>query len=179
MKPPQQFSEFSEFRAERELPLRRLATVLIGDPGAASEIVADVLAHAGATWDRIGHLAQPDSCVRAMIVNEYLSRRRPRRRTPCGELLEVLDSGDQAQADREALDREIAGLPRKLRAALVLRFYANLSEAEIAATLRWSVRRVRSKTTSAVRIADDLRAAFGRLEVLTPFERGRAQLRLG
>jgi DNA-directed RNA polymerase specialized sigma24 family protein len=168
---------FSEFMAERELPLRRLATVLIGDPGAANDIVADVLAHAAATWDRIGHLARPDACVRAMIVNEYLSRRRQLRTTPCGELLEVLDSGDQAQAEREAVDREIAGLPRKLRAALVLRFYANLSDTEIAATLRWSVRRVRAKTTAAV--ADDLRAAFGRLELLTPFERGRAQLRLG
>jgi len=158
-------------RGGHELPLRRFATVLTVDPRVADDIVGDVLARATLTWDRIGGLEQPNVYVRAMIVSDYLSHRRQLRTTPCGELLEVLDSGDRAQADREALDREVAGLPRKLRAVLVLRFHANVSESEIAAIVRWSARRVRSKTARAVRMADDLRAAFGRLEHLAPFDR--------
>jgi hypothetical protein len=67
---------FADFMRERELALRRFATVLTGDPSTSEEIVVDVLSRAWEKWEHIGDLEQPNAYVRRMIVNEYLSSRR-------------------------------------------------------------------------------------------------------
>jgi RNA polymerase sigma-70 factor (sigma-E family) len=149
---------FADFMRERELALRRFGTVLTGDPRTSEEIVVDVLSRAWERWDHIGGLEQPNAYVRRMIVNEYLSsRRRLRRTAPRGDVLELLDQSDghrpdhaHAQAERDDLDRRLARLPRQQRAVLVLRFYEDLPEAEIAALLGCTASTVRSNTARAL-----------------------------
>ncbi len=77
-----------------------------------------------------------------MVVNEYLSWQRRRSRTaPYDDVVELVDrrgaSPDHGgtHAERDALVAEIARLPRRQRAAIVLRYYEWLSDDEIAQVL--------------------------------------------
>jgi len=138
---------FGEYVAWRLPALLRFAAVLTGDRDLAHDIVQEVLARAHVRWRRIGQLDIPDRYVRKMVVNEFLSwRRRWGRVVPVGRPGEVADtvgrpdpdaSPDTAtvHAERDALRAELARLPRRQQAVLVLRYYEGLTDAEIAEVL--------------------------------------------
>ncbi|GAB3143523.1 RNA polymerase sigma factor [Amycolatopsis sp. NPDC004378] len=145
---------FEDFVAERLDGLLRYATVLAGDPHLAQDIVQDVLLRAQQRWEAIDH---PPTYVRRMVTNEYLSwrRRAVRRMVPSSH--DVLDALSPPEADpaaaydeRDAMLGLLATLPRKQRAAIVLRYYENYSDAEIAALLRCGVSTVRSQISRAL-----------------------------
>ncbi len=163
---------FEEFVVERLDGLLRYATVLTNDPHLAQDIVQDVLLRAQQRWDGI---AAPPAYVRRMVTNEYLSwrRRAVRRMVPSSH--DVLDALGQPAADpstaydeRDAMLGLLATLPRKQRAAIVLRYYENYSDAEIAAVLRCGTSTVRSQISRAL---TTLRAA-PRTDVLTTGDHG-------
>jgi len=83
-----------------------------------------------------------------MVVNEYVGWRRRRARTSVvadlSELLSPVPSTDSASDERAALVGELRGLPPKQRAAIVLRYYEGLPDAEIAAALGCGENAVRS-----------------------------------
>lgn len=145
---------FEEFVAERLDGLLRYATVLTNDPHLAQDIVQDVLLRAQQRWDGI---ASPPTYVRRMVTNEYLSwrRRAVRRMVPSSH--DVLDALGPPAADpsaaydeRDAMLGLLATLPRKQRAAIVLRYYESYSDAEIAAVLRCGTSTVRSQISRAL-----------------------------
>ncbi len=120
--------------------LLRFAAVLAGDTGLAEDVVQDVLIRVNARWDRIGPLAQRRAYVRRMVVNEYLSwRRRSWRTVPAGAAEDVSDGEapdiGPAIVQRHALLAELARLPRRQRAVIVLRYYEGLSDSEVALVL--------------------------------------------
>jgi len=141
-------ASFAEFVAQRQRPLLRFAMVLTGDSGLAEGIVAEVLARAYQRWDRVGGVDDPNAYVRRMIVNEYTSWWRKRRRTVPHAQLDDYDvpTPDHAgrHAEREAMVQRLARLPRRQRAAVVLRFYEGLPDTEIADILGCSEGTVRS-----------------------------------
>jgi RNA polymerase sigma-70 factor (sigma-E family) len=151
------FEEFADIR----LPgLLRFAGVLTGDRALAEDVVQEVLVRAHARWTKIGGLDRPEYYVRKMIVNEFLSwRRRTWRLLPAGAGAE-LDSRqapDHAvgHAERESLLAELAKLPRRQRAVLVLRYYEGLSDNQIAEALGCSpgtVRGYASRALAALRV---------------------------
>jgi RNA polymerase sigma-70 factor (sigma-E family) len=149
---------FADFMRERELALRRFATVLTGDPRTSEEIVVDVLSRAWEKWDHIGDLEQPNAYVRKMIVNEFLAwGRRVRRTAPSANITALIDgagddSGDHARShsERATMIDALARLPRKQRAALVLRFYEGWPDADIAAAMGCSQATVRSNASRAL-----------------------------
>jgi RNA polymerase sigma-70 factor (sigma-E family) len=145
---------FTAFVAERQQALLRLAMVLCGNARQAEDVVADVLGRAYEKWARIGALEQPYAYVRRMVVNEYLSwRRRAGRAFPLAQLDDLVDAQPDhatAHADRDALINQLAHLPRQQRAALVLRFYEGLSDAEIAGVLGCAESTVRSNASRAL-----------------------------
>jgi RNA polymerase sigma-70 factor (sigma-E family) len=129
---------FEEFAATRLDAVVRFATVLTNDRGLAEDVVQEVLIRAHARWAQIESLDQPEAYVRRMIVNEFYSWRRKWARIaprPAEELDGPLDDHAATIADRRTLLAEVAKLPRKQRAVLVLRYYEGLPDAEIAATL--------------------------------------------
>ena len=149
---------FDKFATDRLPALLRFAVVLTGDRGLAEDVVQDVLLRTHQKWRKIGALDSPEHYVRRMIVNEYLSWRRrwarvvPQANPP--ELHVVRDHAD-AHSDREALRTELDKLPRRQRAVLVLRYYAGLSDPEIAEVLGCSAGTVRgyaSRALAALRI---------------------------
>jgi len=146
--------EFADYVATRRGALLRFATVLCGQTWLAEDLVSDVLGRAFERWERIGVMTEPHAYVRRMVVNEYLSwRRRLARTAPRADLAPTMppvDDGAQAQAERDAMIARLARLPRRQRAAVVLRYYAGLSDSEIAAELDCRESTVRSQIARAL-----------------------------
>ena len=146
---------FEEFLNQRLTPLLRYATVLTCDPVQAQDIVQDVLERAQRKWSRISGMDLPAAYVKRMVTNEFLSWRR--RRSDVAVPSATLDAltpplmDPTAAVDQRAeLVAGIARLPRKQRAAVVLRYFDGLDDAEIAAELGCSTGTVRSHISRAV-----------------------------
>ena len=146
--------EFGEYMARQRPALMRFATVLTGQAWLADDLVSDVLCRAFERWDRISRMAEPNAYVRRMIVNDYLSwRRRLARTAPRAEVEPAapgLGDGTDKHAERDAMIRRLAGLPRRQRAAVVLRYYLGLPDADIADHLGCRVTTVRSQISRAL-----------------------------
>jgi RNA polymerase sigma-70 factor (sigma-E family) len=148
---------FEEFVAARLGPLVRYATVVTWDPHLAEDITQDVLLRAQSRWGRIGRLDAPEQYVKRMILNQFLSwrrRRAARMVTISPEAMEsiappVADSA-AAAADRDLVLRLIATLPPKQRAALALRYYEDMADAQIAELLGCRPVTVRTQISRAL-----------------------------
>ena len=135
--------EFDDFVADRLDPLLRYATVLCYDPHLAKDVVQEVLLRAQQQWPRITATADsPSAYVKRMVTNEFLSWRRRAANREVGASLRTLDELGPPTADRtrhyderEDMLARLAVLPRRQRAALVLRYYEGCDDAEIAAVL--------------------------------------------
>jgi RNA polymerase sigma-70 factor (sigma-E family) len=148
---------FDEFVAARLPAFLRYAAALACDPHLAEDIVQDVLIKVQRRWKRIAGMDVPETYVRRMITNEYLSwRRRKSAATvamPPDELaLASYSLADPARQydERDAMLARLAALPRKQRAVLVLRYYCGLTDEEIAETLGCSHGTVRSHASRAL-----------------------------
>jgi RNA polymerase sigma-70 factor (sigma-E family) len=152
---------FAEFAAARLPRLLRYAVVLTGDADLAQDVVQEVLARAQVRWAKISKAESPDAYVRRMVLNEYLSWRRRwavRNVQAVGERL--IDLGDRRGASRDHaqdvvdtddLWHRLATLPRKQRAVLVLRYYEQLPDEEIAYLLNCAPVTVRSNASKALK----------------------------
>ncbi|MBW4719128.1 SigE family RNA polymerase sigma factor [Saccharothrix obliqua] len=145
--------EFAEYVARQRPALMRFATVLTCRTWLAEDLVSDVLGRAFERWDRISGMAEPHAYVRRMVVNEYLSwRKRLTRTSPRAEIEpRAVSDGADERAERDAMIRRLAALPRKQRAAVVLRYYAGLSDQEIATQLGCREPTVRSQIHRALK----------------------------
>lgn len=149
---------FDSFVVARGHALLRFAHVLCGDPHLAEDLVQEVLARAHRKWARIEEMAAPEAYVRKAVVREYLSWRRRRASTEkvvaelpdrAGDGTQVPDPAQQLAA-RDEIWTLLAGLPRAQRAVLVLRFYADMTDEEIAATLGCGHGTVRAHASRAL-----------------------------
>ncbi|MGZ0149319.1 SigE family RNA polymerase sigma factor [Kribbella sp. WER1] len=131
-----------------ERRLLRLGVMLTGNNHTAEDLVQTVLARAHRKWERIRGVDHPEAYLRTMVVNEFLSWRRLLKNNEVllAEPIElpVHDDLGLRQAQRDAAWRLLAKLPRKQRAVLVLRYYEDLSDAEIAELLGVAAATVRS-----------------------------------
>lgn len=143
---------FEDYARRRLRALLRTATAITGDPHLAEEIVQDVLVKLARHWQRIeAGTTGRDAYVRRMIVNEYISwRRKWSRQIPTQDL----DPGPSAEhdhaersAERDALVRELAKLPRRQQVVLALRYFEGLPDADIAAALGCTESTVRAHSS--------------------------------
>lgn len=149
--------EFADYVARQRPALMRFATVLTGRTWLAEDLVSDVLGRAFERWGRISAMSEPHAYVRRMIVNDYISwHRRLARTMPRAEVdLDTVADGADERAERDAMIRRLAQLPRRQRAAVVLRFYVGLPDSEIAAELgcrEGTVRSLISRAVAALRL---------------------------
>jgi RNA polymerase sigma-70 factor (sigma-E family) len=162
-------AEFSAYMSARQPSLLRTAYLLTGDRHTAEDLVQTALAKLYLSWDRVQRAESVDGYVRRILVNEHNSLwRRPwkRRETTTSELPDAPAAPPAAAHDAD-LWAFVQSLPRKQRAALVLRYYEELSEAETAAVLGVSVGTVKSQTSRALAA---LRARSAELAHLSPEE---------
>ena len=151
---------FEEFAAARLPAVLKFAAVLTGDRGLAEDVVQEVLIRTNARWETIAGLDRPEAYVHKMIVNEYLSWRRRSWRlvlSGAGTDLTGRSVPDPAAgyAERDAIFAELAKLPLRQRAVLVLRYYEGLSDQEIAEVLGCrpgTVRGYASRALAALRV---------------------------
>ncbi|MGW7686455.1 SigE family RNA polymerase sigma factor [Kribbella sp. NPDC054772] len=137
-----------------ERRLLRLGLMLTGNVHTAEDLVQTVLERAHRKWARIGELERPEAYLRTMVLNEFLSWRRllKNREVPLAEPIEQPADDDVStrHALRDAAWRLLAQLPRKQRAVLVLRYYEDLADAEIAELLGVAPATVRSNAARAL-----------------------------
>jgi RNA polymerase sigma-70 factor (sigma-E family) len=111
--------------------------MLTHDQGRAEDLVQDALVKVHRRWDRVRAAEQPDAYVRRVVTNEFLSWRRRRSNTELpGGLHNTPVADPNALVDeRDAMWRALAVLPPRQRAVLVLKFYEDMPDAQIAAVL--------------------------------------------
>lgn len=148
---------FADFAAARWPVLFRCAYLLTGNSSDAEDCVQAALAKAYARWARIEQLEQPEAYVRKMVVNTFLSGRRRRGALP-GQPDGHEASYESDVAARLDVERAVAQLPPRQRAAVVLRFYCDCTEQQAADALGCSVGTVKSQTYDALR---NLRRSLG------------------
>lgn len=126
------------FEAERDAVLR-LACALVGDVEVARDLAADAFARTYAQWRR-GRVEQPGAYVRQAVVNRARDHfRRAERRRRHEKRRTGDDRGAASVADgvvgRDAVQRLLAELPVRQRAALVLRYWADCTDVQVAEAL--------------------------------------------
>jgi RNA polymerase sigma-70 factor (sigma-E family) len=143
---------FADFVGARSPRLLRTAYLLTHDWGLAEDLLQTALTRAWEAWRRIE--GDPEPYVRRILVNTYSSwwRRRWNGEHPTGQLPELPVSGDPNAVldERDRIWQALRGLPRRQRAVLVLRYFEDLSEAEIADVLGCSVGTVKSQASRAL-----------------------------
>ena len=149
---------FRAYVVARSAGLLRTAYLLTGNRADAEDLLQTTLAKTYLSWDRIRDREAVDGYVRRVMVNTQTSfwrRRRPE--ALYDEPPDVPGRDSTADADlHDALWTALSRLPRKQRAAVVLRYYEDLPEAEVAAVLGVSVGTVKSTTSRALaRLRDD------------------------
>ena len=117
----------------------------------AEDLLQTALAKSWFAWNRLD--GDPEPYVRKVLVTTYATwwRRKWRRETPTSELPEVSQRDTtQIVDDRDELWQAMKRLPRRQRAVLVLRYFEDMSEAQIAHTLDISVGTVKSQASKAL-----------------------------
>jgi RNA polymerase sigma-70 factor (sigma-E family) len=145
------------FAAARLPALTQAAFLLTGDRHRAEDLVQTALARSYAAWHRIER-SDPEAYVRRVMLNAYRSwcRRRPWRETPSEYVVEQADAAATrpdhaaAQAERDVVWRALATLSPQQRAVVVLRYYEDRSDDEIAELLGCSVGTVKRQSARAL-----------------------------
>jgi RNA polymerase sigma-70 factor (sigma-E family) len=126
-------SDFDEFVRVRSARLLRTAYLLTQDHALAEDLLQTALARCWPAWSRME--ADPEPYVRRVLVNTYNSwwRRRWNAERPVSAFPDVAVPSPQSNVDeRDEVWRAISRLPRQQRAVIVLRYFEDLSEAQIA-----------------------------------------------
>lgn len=139
---------FAGFVREHTPALLRTAYLLTGNAQNAEELVQDTLARLYPKWDRVAAADIPLAYVRRSLTNGYINyqRRAARREFAHDEVPERIDPHDAVMqlADRDEIWNGLRFLPERQRAALVLRFFEDLTDEESAIALDCRVGTVRS-----------------------------------
>jgi RNA polymerase sigma-70 factor (sigma-E family) len=146
---------FEGFVAESGDALLRMATLFTSDPHTAEDVYQETLQRLAARWSRVDN---PRAFCRRVMHNLVIDRARARRRRPHElELFASYDSSDPRSADplaavelRPVLLAALDTLTAQQRAIVVLRYFDDRSEAEVAELLGVSPGTVKSTASRAV-----------------------------
>ena len=138
----------------------RVAFRLLGDREDSADIAQEALARASVRWTRVVRDGDPTPWVVRVAANLAVDRWR-RGRTAARHAPLLVDSSTDSMPDRVDLHRALDSLPRRQRDVVLLRYVADLSEADVARALGCSVGTVK---THASRGLAALRLALGEKE---------------
>ncbi|MBO2443487.1 SigE family RNA polymerase sigma factor [Actinomadura nitritigenes] len=149
---------YERFVTDRAATLLRYGYVLTGNAHDAADLVQEGLLRLRTAWPRVVRKDDPEGYTRAIMARLHISAWRRRRRE---RLVREVPEGGYVDRGLEQTERDprlwraLAALPRRQRAVLVLRYYEDLPDEEIAELLDISRGTVRSQ---AARALDKLRA---------------------
>ena len=144
-------AEFAEFAAAQAGQLFRIAYLMCGDWHEAEDLVQTALAKLFVAWGRASRADHVASYARSVLVNTYLSSRRPRRRgeLPVAEIFDSPVSSDDPDL-RVTLVAALRRLPPRSRAVLVLRYLEDQSIESVAGYLGTTPAAVKSLNSRGV-----------------------------
>lgn len=146
-------TEFDQFVAAHVDGLLRTAYLIAWDEREAEDLVQECLFKVARRWPRVSSMDHPRAYAHRILVNLAVSGgpRRARRRVELDAVSVVgtEPSSDPLEglADRADLLDALAGLPRRQRAVLVLRYFSDLTEAQAASVLGCSEGTVKSSAS--------------------------------
>lgn len=159
--------DFRDFFAEQSASLGRLSYLLVGDVETARDVAQDVMTELYRRWHRFGSYGQALGYARSAVVNRsrnvlrhkgVVARVDPLLRHEARTHAPAADAG----LDREVLLAHVRELPRRQREVVVLRYWADLPEADIAEVLGISRGTVKSTASKALARLADLVGEEGR-----------------
>ncbi len=148
---------FREYVVGRMEVMRRTAYLFCRDWHLADDLVGVTVGKLYRHWHRVQDAEHLDAYVRRILVRSWLDEKKRawRQREVVGELPELAGVEDVGVVERAGLFELLDSLPPRRRAAVVLRFYCDLSVEETAESLGVSVGTVKSQTARGL---DTLRA---------------------
>lgn len=148
-------ADFEAYVSASQTRHLRTAFLLTGDQHLAEDLLQTALAKLYLAWHRVASRESLDAYVRRIMVNENTSWHRrawKRRETVVDVVPEHSNPADPYRMfdQRDRLWPLVQRLPARQRAAVVLRYYEDLSERDTAAILNCSVGTVKSQTSRAI-----------------------------
>jgi RNA polymerase sigma-70 factor (sigma-E family) len=150
---PSAEAAFTEFVARSYVALVRTGYLLTGDRGHAEDLVQQCLMTTYRSWHRLHGPDSAEAYTRTSMVRQAVRwrSRRWRGEVPTHDMPEVPISDRTADVElAEQVRRALMALPPKQRAVLVLRFFDDRAETEVATILRCSVGTVKSRASRAL-----------------------------
>jgi RNA polymerase sigma-70 factor (sigma-E family) len=138
---PQSDTDLARLHRAHYRSLVRLASLLVDDTAVCEELVQDAFVAVLGGRDRLRDAAKLPAYLRSAVLNgarSHLRRRQVRERPGRVRMVGEAPSADVGAVeadDRRAVLAALRALPDRQRDVLLLRYYLDLSEAEIAATL--------------------------------------------
>src|SRR4051794_8651572 len=151
--PRRDTEQFCDFVVSRSGALFRVAYLMLGDHQLAEDLVQESLEKTYVAWPRLREVANAEAYTRRVIATTAISWRRRRSfherpaehlPEPCGEDLSA------TVVLHDALWAHLQALPPRQRAAVVLRHYADLSEAQTAEAMGCSIGTVKSSVSAGL-----------------------------
>ncbi len=145
--------EFGEYVAARWPRLVRAAVLLGCTPHEAEDVVQTALTRCLVKWSKVSRADDRDAYVHRILVNTFIDSRRRmwRHEVPTEQLPEAaLPDAATATIDAVGLDRALAALGKDQRIAIVLRYYLDLTEAQMATVLGVAPGTVKSRVSRAL-----------------------------
>lgn len=145
-------ADFAQFAAARWAGLVRIASMITRDFHEAEDLVQTTLIRLYPRWPQIRGGPEGEAYVRRALFNNHLNRTRRRRvlqfLTPF--LPDAASAEPQSVEEREGFEELIVSLPPRQQAVIVLRYWEDLADEEIAKVLGCSASTVRSQISRAL-----------------------------
>ena len=164
-------ADFDRFVSDNTDALLRAAYLIVWDLPEAEDLVQETLLKVAKRWPRVRRMEHQVAYARRILVNRALDdagRRTRRRRELTGEALpDRSEDADEPRAfdAHDELVTALAALPPRQRTAIVLRYFLDLPEAEVAAAMKCSLGTVKStaarglaRLEQALRTTNDTRS---------------------
>ena len=145
--------EFDRFVAASTDTLLRTAYLIVWDLPEAEDLVQETLFKVARRWPKVSRMDHPAAYARQVLVNLALDGRvkRARRRDELSAARPGEPAAPTVPLDgHDELHAALVALPPRQRAVLVLRYYLDLPEAEVAAALECSLGTVKSTASRAL-----------------------------
>ncbi|MBA2531257.1 MAG: SigE family RNA polymerase sigma factor [Nocardioidaceae bacterium] len=161
-----EYPDFDAFVRARLPDLLRFGRALTGSEDAAADLVQDALERTLLQWTRLDSRDRPEGYVRRIMVNRNISIWRRLRRERLTD--EPPDRGWRDRHHNCDLWRAIGELPPRQRAVIALRYYEDLTEAEVALVMDCSVGTVKSQAAKALAKLRDRSESFSDVPLVAP-----------
>ncbi len=144
---------FAEFVAARSRALHRVAYLMVGEHALAQDLLQEALTKTYVAWPRLREVANAEAYTRRVITTTAISWRRKKswHEQPHDALPDLIAAPSEDTDTRAWVWAALQQLPPRQRAAVTLRYYEDLTEAQTADAMGCAVGTVKSQVAQALK----------------------------